>query len=326
MANRHEYSQDPNRNGRRADGSLDALAQLIMRIVDREVRSRMEATSTESQDVVEVVAEAFSRAYAQLSRQGLTAIESAGAYARTVARHQVNAYLSAKYPRRARLSAKVRFLAQGEGALLAEWRSDRTNRRMIGLAKDVGTGRCADPARLGDLLRDPSIAGDPEGSAAERLVRAVLSVLEHAGGPMETNALVGLVAQILGEVDRPAEGLDETLVARSEASTGRRVELRARLGDVWDAIQTLQPEHRAALLLNLRDADGLGDVRLFEELGVADRDEVCRVAGIDVAEWDQLPLPDAELAERLGTDTESVFGYRYSARRRLTQLMGKKGW
>jgi RNA polymerase sigma factor (sigma-70 family) len=113
----------------------------------------------------------------------------------------------------------------------------------------------------------------------------------------------------------PAEQVDET------ASVESSLVYRSALLAVWREIDLLPPRQRIALLLGLRDENGSAIASLLILLRIATFDELAAAVELGrdelAAIWDQLPLPDLVIAERLGLTRQQVINLRKSARDRL---------
>jgi allophanate hydrolase subunit 1 len=100
-----------------------------------------------------------------------------------------------------------------------------------------------------------------------------------------------------------------------------------RLARIWQEVLLLPPNQRAALLLNLRDADGQGVIELIPATGVATFDELAVALEIPVARleeiWNDLPLDDNRIAEALGLNRQQVINLRKSARWRLSRRIAR---
>ena len=87
----------------------------------------------------------------------------------------------------------------------------------------------------------------------------------------------------------------------------------------------LPPNQRAALLLNLRDADGRGVIALFPLQGIATVRELADTLGLSAERfaelWHDLPLEDNAIAELLGLTRQQVISLRKVARERLARRM-----
>jgi hypothetical protein len=96
---------------------------------------------------------------------------------------------------------------------------------------------------------------------------------------------------------------------------------------VWNEVASLPVRQRVALLLNLRDHDGSGILWLLPVAGVATVRQIARLLEIDELEfsrlWRLIPLDDAQIAARLACTRQQVINLRVSARKRLSNRVGR---
>jgi len=96
---------------------------------------------------------------------------------------------------------------------------------------------------------------------------------------------------------------------------------------LWREIAALPPRQRTALLLNLRDRDGLNALALFVLVGVTTIGDLASATGLTVERlwtiWDELPLDDLTIAGMLGVTRQQVINLRKSARERLARRVRK---
>ena len=152
------------------------------------------------------------------------------------------------------------------------------------------------------------------------ITRVLEHVFEHARKPIELERLVEKAAELFGlqvtpTQTAPAEQIDET------ASVESSLVYRSALTEVWREIDLLPPRQRIALLLGLRDENGSPITSLLVVLRIAAFDELAAAVELSpedlAAIWDQLPLPDLAIAERLELTRQQVINLRKSARDRL---------
>jgi RNA polymerase sigma factor (sigma-70 family) len=109
----------------------------------------------------------------------------------------------------------------------------------------------------------------------------------------------------------------------------QRLQLADMADAVWREIRVLPPQQRAAVLLNLRDADGAPALPHFIVAGVATLADLAAAVDLALAEfaelWRELPLPDAKIAERLGIARQRVINLRQAARKRLVRRLNERG-
>lgn len=161
----------------------------------------------------------------------------------------------------------------------------------------------------------------------QELADAVAAIFNHAGGPVEFDDLVSTMAAVQGISDQPLESLADDddgaaeMLATSEADPAWRTEKRMFLQRLWEELQQLPKNQRAALLLNLKDASGQGCITLFPATGIATVRQLATALELSpetFAEiWNDLPLEDARIAELLGLTRQQVINARKSGRERL---------
>ena len=165
----------------------------------------------------------------------------------------------------------------------------------------------------------------------QELAEAVATIFNYAGGPIEFDELVSTMAALQGISDQPMESLADdddagaALLTTGDADPAWRTEKRMFLQRLWDELQQLPKNQRAALLLNLRDASGHGCITLFPATGIATVRQLAAALEISAegfAEiWNDLPLEDARIAELLGLTRQQVINARKSGRERLARRL-----
>lgn len=167
-------------------------------------------------------------------------------------------------------------------------------------------------------------------SKPQEISDAVAAIFNHLGRPVEFDELVGALAAILGISDQPAETLagDEDAAperASGEPDHGWQIEKRMFLQRLWEELQQLPLNQRAALLLNLKDASGSGCITLFPAIGIATVRQLAKALEITAERfadvWNELPLEDARIAELLGLTRQQVINARKSGRERLARRL-----
>jgi RNA polymerase sigma factor (sigma-70 family) len=259
-------------------------------------------------------------------------IQNLETYAATVTFNACAHALRLRHPARARLKNRIRYVlgrnprfhlwpAEGGGWMCgrAAWTPARpepaAGEKLAALDADPATWATA-ACRALDLDRD-----DP--------APAIDAVLGAAGGPLDLDRLVSIVARLgPGEGARAAQP-DAELAERQPADREQAIDLRRFAERLWDEVQELPERQRAALLLNLRDADGSGALWILPVTGVASMREIAQALGLadlELAElWARLPLDDRTIAERLGCTRQQVINLRMSARKRLANRLGGPG-
>ena len=166
---------------------------------------------------------------------------------------------------------------------------------------------------------------------SQELAEAIAAILNYAGGPVEFEDLVSTIAALQGISDQPIESLSDNddaaarVLATGEADPAWRTEKRMFLQRLWEELQQLPKNQRAALLLNLRDGSGNGCITLFPATGIATLRELAAALEITAetfAEiWNDLPLEDARIAELLALTRQQVINARKSGRERLARRL-----
>jgi RNA polymerase sigma factor (sigma-70 family) len=233
-------------------------------------------------------------------------------YVATITYNAVHDYLRQRFPERTRLKNRIRRLLTND-ELFALW---STPREMAGGFRSW-RGRA-------DLR---SFTVDRAGASPAMLDRdqpqvAVAEVFRRAGGPLALETLVRVVAGLWNVTESRVDSADESIVA-AVPNHATKYETRQFLEVLWKEIQLLPRKQRAALLLNLRDADGVNAVALFILVGVARFSEVADAIGVGVDElaamWEALPIDDLTIAARLNMTRPQVITLRRSARERLAR-------
>ena len=171
----------------------------------------------------------------------------------------------------------------------------------------------------------------PKTAKAQDLADTVAAIFNHARGPIAFDELVTAVASLAGVSDQPLESLaeDEDAVALVADTTERdpawRIEKRMFLQRLWEELQQLPRNQRAALLLNLKEASGFGCITLFPGTGIATLRDIANALEMSAdglaALWNELPIEDAKIAELLGVTRQQVINARKSGRERLTRRL-----
>ncbi|HYC88175.1 MAG TPA: sigma factor [Thermoanaerobaculia bacterium] len=245
------------------------------------------------------------------------AIEDFASYVAMMAYNAVNDFLRARYPRRARLKTRTRYVLAHDPRLalwttpagpacgLAAWKESPASH-------DASLGE-----RVSGVMRD-----------ADRPADAIAAVLRAIGRPVLLDALVDVLADLWQIVDAPPGGLALVEPAQSaQRDAGEELESRQYLRALWSEIRELRPMQRQALLLNLRDQQTVDAIQLLLVTGTATFDELASAVEMtpeELAElWNELPLDDLRIAARLQVTRQQVINLRKSARARLGRRMGR---
>lgn len=162
------------------------------------------------------------------------------------------------------------------------------------------------------------------------LAETMASIFNYLNGPIVFDELVSALAAIQGVSDQPIESLaddDESAYEppAPEPDQAWRTEKRMFLQRLWDELQQLPRNQRAALLLNLKDASGFSSITLFPAIGIATLRELAAALEIGAedfaAMWNDLPIEDTRIAELLGLTRQQVINARKSGRERLARRL-----
>ncbi|HEX7153236.1 MAG TPA: hypothetical protein VF618_17255 [Thermoanaerobaculia bacterium] len=218
------------------------------------------------------------------------------------------------YPERHRLKRNLRYLLTRDAAF-ALWETPASI--AAGLSRWKGQPPKAVPSTRfpsTGVMRDKSRPAD-----------AVRAIFEELGHPVTFESLVDLVAELWDVRDVVIERGEYPADAQPDQLSS--LEQREYLATLWSEIRELPDNQRAALLLNLRDAGGCNALTLFLLLNVADVTEIALIAGMTEEGlneiWEQLPLDDLAIADRLRLTRQQVINLRKSARMRLTRRMAR---
>ncbi len=258
-------------------------------------------------------------------------IDNFDAYVRAVTINVCNQYLRAKYPNRLRLKNQLRYLLSHDG------------RFAIGQAEPGGALVCSlsewDERASTDDVHDMGLASlydkVEQDLAAQRqppelmdIGDLVLTILRSASDPVRLADLVAIIYQIRRITERSEVTGDEmfshnTLISADDAAS--RVEDADFLHRLWEEIGELPLRHRAALLLNLKNAQGDGLITLLPVTCVASISDIAEMLEFKAEDfariWSDLPWDDLAIASHLGITRQQVINLRQSARVTLRRRM-----
>lgn len=324
------------------------LGQLIAEstpTIEGIVRSKLRVSldprdgSFENQDAREVISDIQTLLFVGLLRlkngSDRKTISDFRGYLAVVSYHACYQHLRRKYPERWRLKNKLRYLL--------------THRPTLSLSKNVeGELLCNLAVRDQAMMPGPSrpsqqlSEGLPEslrlslmtkGPKPGPLTELLVCILERADGPVALDDLVNIVADVC-RIDRQsarAESIDDVIGRRSLQGADPQVDLstaleqRIHLKQLWLEIRQLPLRHRAAILLNLRDAQGRGVISLFPLTRVATIRQIAEALEFSLEDfarvWRELPWDDTTIAQHLGLERQQVINLRHSARARLARQL-----
>jgi DNA-directed RNA polymerase specialized sigma24 family protein len=246
-------------------------------------------------------------------------------YAAVTAFHVVHAHFRSVHPERRRLRNRIRHVVRTT-APFALWQSP-SGTFLCGRADWAGT---AEECSGGDLDRIPpfslplSVTWN-DAAGRPQITRALEHVFDHVGKPVELERLVETMAELFRLPMTPTQSAPTQHPEKSRIDETASIEsslvYRSALLEVWREVDLLPPRQRMALLLGLRDENGSAIASLLIHLQIATFDELAAAVELSPEEltalWDQLPLPDLVISERLGLTRQQVINLRKSARERL---------
>ena len=236
-------------------------------------------------------------------------------------------YFREKHPQRWRLKNALRYQLK-QNSQFSLWEDER-GKWVGGLSVSASQGGEVHVSHHPRGIADVQTLF-PEGAPQVPLADLLSLIFEKAGGPLELDQLVMIVAGVQGIKDHPVESYDQDKML-SESLTDHRITVDAALEQhlyldrLWTEVCTLPPLQRSALLLNLRDTNNDSAIVFLPYLGIASKNEIADLVGLPherFAElWNELPLEDSAIAQLLGITRQQVINLRKTARERLARRM-----
>jgi DNA-directed RNA polymerase specialized sigma24 family protein len=312
------------------EGLIEAHIEPVIKGV---IRFKLRLDSSARADEADLAQEALTQWLAELRKLGARpderSISDARGLAATIAYRVCYGWLRRQSPRRRSLSNRLQY-ALTRQAGLALW-TDRRNFSVAGF--EVWRGQAQAPSgKLRQLPDDEKFLALISRTSAERqgakLNDLLAAIFDYVGGPVAFDDLVGLVAALLRVKDEPSASTEEEtggVEIASGADVAWQVEKRIFLERLWQEVRELPRAQRAALLLNLREADGRGCLALFPATGVASLQQIADALEFPAERfaelWPRLPLDDATIAGLLELTRQQVINLRKSARERLARRL-----
>src|SRR5262245_38105618 len=252
--------------------------------------------------------------------------------AAVIAHRTCSRWMRRQFPERHALKNRLHYLLTRQRGF-AVWQ-DRDGKLVGGFAVWQGEAMATTTAVMSRLSDDERLLACIQTLTNDKpreLGNTLAAIFDRLGGPVEFDELVSALASLLGIRDQAIESTDQNeefiafRAASREPDTAWRVEKRIFLQRLWEELQQLPVNQRAALLLNLKDDEGRGCIVLFPATGIATVAELANALEINIdtfAElWNDLPLEDARIAELLGLTRQQVINARKSGRERLTRRL-----
>lgn len=310
--------------------SDDVLLQLINNhaepVIKGVIRYKLRlssASATQQAEADDIRQEALVQLLAQLRRfhrvPDQHPISDLRGMAAVIAHRTCYGWMRRQFPERHALKNRLHYLLTRQRGL-ALWQ-DRAGKLVAGFA----AWREQNKPTIHQLPIDLQI------SKREKLADLVVEFLNRARGPIEFDELVSALATLLGVRDQPIESIGDeenaaALLPADEPNPAWQIEKRIFLQRLWEELQQLPINQRAALLLNLKEpSTGAGCITLFPVTGIATVRQIAAALELTAekfaAIWNELPLEDARIAELLGVTRQQVINARKSGRERLARRL-----
>jgi RNA polymerase sigma factor (sigma-70 family) len=306
-------------------------------VIKRVVRYKLHLSSyqaTQRAEADDICQEVILQLLAQLQqfrKQRGHPIADVRGMAAVIAHRTCSRWMRRQFPERHALKNRLHYLLTRQRGL-ALWQ-DEDGKLVAGFVVWQGQKKALTPARSGHLSEGEGLAAHLrmlKSGGQQELGEAVATIFNHLGSPIEFDELVSALAALLGIRDQPIESLVEdddaaAFVPAGEPDPAWQTEKRIFLQRLWEELQQLPLNQRAALLLNLKDASGTGCITLFPATGIATLRQLADTLEMSADSfaqlWNELPLEDARIAELLGLTRQQVINARKSGRERLARRL-----
>jgi RNA polymerase sigma factor (sigma-70 family) len=328
-------AQDPESAATLLERLFEDYAQPLIRdVVKFKLLSfgRSRESSAEQQDIChEVILQLLARLREMKADPGVPGIDNFRGYVAASAYNACYRHLRAKHPVRWRFKNRVRYVLNRDPRFLV-WH-DASDQIVCGMS---AWGRSVSPFSEASLSRlcseEFSFSGVRPADNPANLPELIEEFLRWCGRPVLLDSLVGALAEACGVVDpqfieitEEPGGIRPESLRDHSLDPARSLEQKTYLGRLWHEICELPLNQRVALLLNIRDASGCEAAMLFTQTGTTNLQEFAAILNLrfdDFIElWNQLPLDDNTISERLGLTRQQVINLRKSARERLARRM-----
>ncbi len=327
---------------RSEEATESTLASLIETHIEPVIRSairfKLRLDSAGRADEEDLEQEALTQWLAELRKLGAgpdeRSISDARGLAATITYRVCCAWLRRRSPRSHALRNRLRYLLTRQAGL-ALWPGAGQREKLLIAGFAAWRGQAIAPSeKLRQLPSDEKFlarAGRLLGNWQEaKLTDLLAAIFDYVGGPVAFDELFSVTAALLQIRDEPPTSTEEQMEAggahfASDEDVAWKVEKRIFLERLWEEVRELPLAQRAALLFNLREADGRGCLALFPATGVATMRQIAEALEIPAERfaelWPQLPLDDATIAGLLNLTRQQVINLRKSARERLARRL-----
>jgi RNA polymerase sigma factor (sigma-70 family) len=301
----------------------------------RRARDRTENYARDNQDAEDIHSDVVVQLLARLAEfkanPSQKSINHLRSYVAVIAYHSCYRYLRQVYPQRHILKNRLRYLLTHQAGF-SIWEGEHKE-LICGFTAWRASKARASAERVTLLGNDPRILEQEtllaSGAQSAKPADTIAAVFTYLEGPVDLDELVKIVAQLWGVKDQdPVSETDadgDRHVRSEQVDPGTEVDKRDYLQKLWQEVCALPVRQRAALLLNLKGAEGRGCIELFQFAGVATIEQIAGSLDMPLEQfaalWNELPLDDLRIAERLGLTRQQVINLRKSARARLARRM-----
>lgn len=296
------------------DVSLEAIAVRAHEVARRVLR-RFQG-QLDAEDAADVASTVLLRIVRHV-RDDPGSIVSVDDFAATLTYNAAYDFLRRKYPERTRHKNRLRYVLMHDDRL-AMWTVEAGT--LTGLAQWRGS---SDAATRFDLSRDDATARMLDRHSAPD---ALVEIFGWISQPLTLVDLARLTAELWLVTE--LEIVDISAATNDARDATMQIEQRQYLDALWREIRELRAAQRTALMLNLRDSDGMNALALMILAGIATFDEIAAALAMEPARfaelWPLLPMNDLAIAEMLGVTRQQVINLRRSARERLGRRMNPK--
>ena len=310
-------------------------------VVSKIIRYKTRGAADDGEEIYgEVMVQLVGRLQRLRTEDNGREIEDFNSYVAVTTYNACDRHLSRKYPQRRRLKNGLRYLlTHREGFAL--WQDEKQN-YVGGFARWQFRGNDSESSLKIQSLREDARAFERDvtvqksWSQQKNAFELLTAIFGWTNAPVEIDLLVSICADWWNVTDETIEidssntnkkGEERPNVQLADAGPDAFTETERRdyLQRLWNEIADLPTRQRAAVLLNLKDENGRGVIDLWLVIGVATVEKIAAVLEMSVeafAElWNDLPLDDNRIAERLNLTRQQVINLRKSARERLARRM-----
>jgi DNA-directed RNA polymerase specialized sigma24 family protein len=296
-------------------------------LIKKTVRIRFSSIRAARQDEEDVCSETSLRLWKQMQKWMRTPdtmdVADIPAYIATTTSNSYKEYLRKKYPRRWHLRNRLRYLFTHSDQFKI-WKAD-TGEWLCGFASWQGKQQL-------NNVQQKRVTEIVQATPAKQLSRVVATALQAAEGPLVLDNLLSIVIETPGireqfqdlQVDHDSE---LNRLADPQSNKEADSQHKTYLKHLWSEICSLPVKQRVALLLNLRDREGRDAIMSFPATGTASIRDIANAMNMPIEEfaalWNDLPMDDIRIAQRLQLTRQQVINLRKSARERLSYRMRK---